>query len=103
MDYILCSQRWRSCIQSAKTRPGADCGSDHELLIAKFRVKLKKVGKITRLFRYDLNQIPYDYTVKGRNRFKGLDLIDRVPDELWIEVRDIVQETGNKIIPKKKK
>ena len=62
-DYILCSQRWRSSIQSAKTRPGADCGSDHELLIAKFRIKLKKVGKTTRPFRYDVNQIPYDYTV----------------------------------------
>ena len=70
-DYILCSQRWRSSIQSAKTRPGADCGSDHELLIAKFRLKLKKVGKTTRPFRYDLNQIPYDYTVEVRNRFKG--------------------------------
>ena len=90
VDYILCSQRWRSSIQSAKTRPGADCGSDHELLIAKFRLKLKKVGKTTRPFRYDLNQIPYDYTVKVRNRFKGLDLIDRVPDELWVEVCNIV-------------
>ena len=69
-------------IQSAKTRPGADCGSDHELLIAKFRLKLKKVGKTTRPFRYDLNKIPYDYTVEVRNRFKALDLIDRVPDEL---------------------
>ena len=64
IDYTLCSQRWRSSIQSAKTRPGADCGSDHEFLIAKFRLKLKKVGKTTRPFRYDLNQIPYDYTVK---------------------------------------
>ena len=82
MDYILCSQRWRSSIQSAKTRPGADWGSDHELLIAKFRLKLKKVGKTTRPLRYDLNQIPYDYTVEMRNRFKGLYLIDRVPDEL---------------------
>ena len=90
--YILCSQRWRSSIQSAKTRPGADCGSDHELLIAKFRIKLKKVGKTTRPFMYDLNQIPYDYTVEVRNRFKGLDLIDRLPDELWMEVCDIVQE-----------
>ena len=81
-DYILCSQRWRISIQSAKTRPGADCGPDHELLIAKFRLKLKKVEKTTRPFRYDLNQIPYDYTVEVRNRFKGLDLIDRVPDEL---------------------
>ena len=82
---------------------GADCGSDHELLIAKFRLKLKKVGKTTRPFRYDLNQIPYDYTVEVRNRFKSLDVIDRVPDELWNEVCDIVQETGIKSIPKKKK
>ena len=82
IDYILCSQRWRSSIQSTKTRPAADCGSDHELLITKFRLKLKKVGKTARPFRYDLNQIPYDYTVEVRNRFKGLDLIDRVPDEL---------------------
>ena len=71
IDYILCSQRWRSSIQSAKTRPGADCGSDHELLIAKFKLKLKKVGKTTRPFRYDLNQITYDYTVEMTNRFKG--------------------------------
>ena len=90
-------------MQSAKTRPGADCGSDHELFIAKFRLKLKKVGKTTRPFRYDLNQIPYDYTVEVRNRFKGLDLIDRVPDELWMEVYDIAQETGIKSILKKKK
>ena len=100
---IICSQRWRSSIQSAKTRLGADCGSDHELLIAKFRLKLKKVGKTTRPFRYDLNQVPYDYTVEMRNRFKGLDLIDRVPDELWNEVRDIVQETGIKTLPMEKK
>ena len=79
----------------SKTRLGADCGSDHELLIAKFRLKLKKVRKTTRPFRYDLNQV--------RNRFKGLDLIDRVPDELWTEVRDIVQETGIKTIPMEKK
>ena len=78
IDYILCSQRWRSSIQSAKTRPGADCGSDHDLLIAKFRLKLKKVGKTTRPFRYDLNQILYNCTVEMINRFKGLDLIDRV-------------------------
>ena len=90
IDYILCSQRWRSSIQSAKTRLGADCGSDHEFPITKFRVKLKKVEKTTRPFRYDLNQIPYDYTVEERNRFKGLDLTDRVPDELWTEVCDIV-------------
>ena len=102
VDYILCSQRWRSSIQSAKTRLGADCGSDHELLIAKFRLKLKKVGKTARPFRYDLNPIPYDYTVEVRNRFKGLDLIDRVPDELLNEVCDIVQETGIKTIPWKR-
>ena len=90
-------------LQSAKTRQGADCGSDYELLIAKFRLKLKKVGTTTRPFRYDLNQIPYDYTVEVRNRFKGLDLIDRAPDELWTEVRDIVQETGIKIIFMEKK
>ena len=101
IDYILCSQRWRSSIQSAKTRTGADCGSDHELLIAKFRLQLKKVGKTTRPFRYDLNQIPYGYTVEVRIRFKGLGLIDRVPDELWNEVRDIVQEAVIETIPKK--
>ena len=86
-------------MQSAKTRLAADCGSDHEHLIAKFRLKLKKIGKITRPFRYDLNQIPYDYTVEVRNRFKGLDLIVSVPGELWNEVHDIVQETGIKTIP----
>ena len=86
IDFILCSQRWRSSIQSTKTRPGADCGSDHELLIAKFRLKLKKkVGKTARPFRYDLNQIPYG--VEVTNRFKSLYLIDRVPEELWTEVR----------------
>ena len=90
-------RRWRSSIQSAKTRLGADCGSDHELLIAKFRLKLKTVEKTTRPFSYDLNQMPYNYTVGVTNRFKGLDLIDRVPEELWTEVRDIVQETGTKI------
>ena len=84
-------------------RLGADCGSDHGLLIAKFRLKLKKVGKTTTPFRYDLNQIPYEYTVEVRNRFKGLDLIDREHDELWMEVHDIVQESGIKTIPKKKK
>ena len=95
IDRILCSQRWRRSIQSAKARLGADCHSDHELLIAKFRLKLKKVGKTTRPFRY--------YTVEVRNRFKGLDLIDRVPDELRTEVCDIVEKTGIKTIPKKKK
>ena len=82
IDYILCSQGWRSSIQSAKTRPGADCGSDNKLFIAKFRLKLNKVGKTTRTFRYDINLIPYDYTVEVTNRFKGLDLIDSVPEEL---------------------
>ena len=90
-------------MQSAKTRPAADCGSDGELLIAKSRLKLKKVQKNTRPIRCDLNQIPYDYTVEVTNRFKGLDLIDRVPDELWIEVHGIVQELVIKTIPKKKK
>ena len=80
-----------------------DCGSNHELLIAKFRLKLKKVGKTARPFRYDLNQIPYDYTVEVRNRFKGLYLIDRVPDERWNEVRYIIQEIGIKTIPMEKK
>ena len=99
----MCSQRWRSSIQSADTRLGADCGSDHELLIAKFTLKLKKGGKTTIPFSYDLNQIPYDHTVEVRNRFKGLDLIDRVRDKLWTEVRDIVQEIGVRTIPMEKK
>ena len=86
-------------IDNKKKRRLADCGSDHELLITKFRLKLKKVGKTARPFRHDLNQIPYDYTVEVRNRFKGLDLVDRVPGELWNEVCDIVQETGIKTIP----
>ena len=99
IDYILCSQRWRRSIQPTKTRPVADSGSDYEFLIAKFRFKLRKVGETTRPFRYDLNQIPNDYTVEVRNRFKGLDLMDRMPVELWNEVRDIVQETGIKTSP----
>ena len=99
---LFCSQRRRSSIQSAKTRPGADYGSDHELLIVKFRLKLKKVGETTRLFRYDLNQIPYNYTVEVTNRFKGLDLIEFL-EELWTGVCDIVQEAVIKTIPKKKK
>ena len=78
-------------MQSAETRLGAGCGSDHELLIAKFRLKLKKVGITTRPFRYDLNKTSYDYAVEVTNRFKGLDLIDRMPEELWMEVCDIVQ------------
>ena len=92
----------KSSIQSAKTRPAADCGSDGELLIAKSRLKLKKVQKNTRPIRCDLNQIPYDYTVEVTNRFKGLDLIDRVPDELWMEVHNIVLEVVIKTFPKKK-
>ena len=87
----------------SKTRLGADCDSDYECLMSKFRLKLNKVGKTTKPLRYDLNQIPYAYTAEVRNRFKGLDLIDRVPDELWNEVHDIVQEAGIKTIPKKKK
>ena len=100
---IVCSQTWRSSIQSAKTRPRADCGSDHEPLTAKFRLKLKKVRKITRPLRYDLNQIPYHYIVEVMNRVKGLDLVDRGPEELWKEVCNTVQESVTKNIPKKKK
>ena len=101
VDYILCSQRWRSSIQSAKTRPGADWGSDHKLLIAKFRLKLKKLGKATRPFRYDLNEILYDYTVEVKNRFKELDLVDTVPEVLWMEVHNTVQEAVTKTMPNK--
>ena len=90
-------------MQSSKTRLGADYGSDYELLIAKFRLKLKKVGKTTSPLRNDINLIPYDYTVEVTNRFKGLDLIDRIPEELWMEVHDIVQKAVIKTIPKKKK
>ena len=90
-------------VNNNKTRPGADCGSDHELLIAKIRLKLKQVGKTTSPFRYDLNQILYDYTVQLTNRSRGTDLIHRVPDELLTEVCDVIQETGTKTIPKKKK
>ena len=101
-DYILCRRRWKSSIQSAKTRPGADCDSDHEILIAKFRLKSMKVGKTTRPFRYDLNQIPYNYIVEVRNRFKGLDLIDRVPEGLWTKVHNIAQEVVIKTYPSKR-
>ena len=100
---IFAAKNGEALYRSAKTRQGADCSSDHELHIAKFRLKLKKVGKTTRPFRYDLKQIPYDYTMEVRNRYKGLDLIDRVSDELWMEIHGIVQETGIKTIPKKKK
>ena len=102
IDYILCSQRWTSSIQSAKTRLGADCGSDDELLIAKFRLILKKVGKTNKPLRYDLNQSPYDYIVEVRNRFKGLDLIERVPEELWTEVNDIVTGRRDQDHPQEK-
>ena len=100
IDSILCSPRWRNSIPSAKRRPGVDCGSDHELLITKFRLKLKKVVKTTRPFRYNLY---YDYTVVVMNRFKGLDLIDRVPEDLWTDVCDVLQEAVIEIIPKIKK
>ena len=106
IDYILWSQRWRSSIQSAETILGADCGSDHELLTAKFRLKLKKVGKTTRPFRYHLNQIPYDYTVEVRNRFNRLDLIECLMNygQRFVTcTMDIVQETGIKTIPMEKK
>ena len=99
---MFCSQKWRSSIQSAKIIPGTDCGSDHQLLIENFRLQLKKVGKITRPFQYDLNQIPYDYTVEVTNSFKGLDLVDRLPEELWMEVGKIV-EVMTKTIPKEEK
>ena len=102
IDYILCSQRWRNSIQSTKTRPGADCGSDHELLIAKFRLKLKKVGKTTRPFRYGLNQIPYDYTVEVRNRFKGLDLIEFLKNYGW-RFMTLYRRQWSRPSPKKKK
>ena len=89
-------------MQSAKTRLGAECGSDHELLNAKFRLKLKKVEKTVRPFRYDLNQITYDYTVEVTNRFKGLYLIDRVPDELWTEFMTLYRRQGSRPSPRKR-
>ena len=95
--------RGRSFIPSTKIRPGADCGSDHELLITKLELKLTKVGKTTRPFWYNLNQIPYDVTVEVMNRFKGLDLVDRGPEELWTEVCNIVQEAMTKTISKERK
>ena len=101
IDYILCCQRWRSSIQSAKTGLEADYGSDHELLTVKLRLNLKKVGETTRSFMYNLNQIPYDYTVEVTNRLKRLDLVDRVPEELWMDVCNIVQKTVTKTIPNK--
>ena len=99
---IFFTAKYGEALYSQQKQDGADYGSDHELLIAKIRFKLKKVGKTTRPFRYDLDQIPYDYTVEVRNRFKGLDLIHRVPDELWTEVHDIVQKNGNQDHPQEK-
>ena len=101
IDYILCNWRWRSSVQSAKTRLGADCGSVHELLIAKFRLKLKKVGKTTIPFRYDLNQIPYDYTVEVTNRFKGLDLIECLKHYGW-RVVTLYRRQGSRSSPRKR-
>ena len=100
---ILWSWRWRSSIKSVKRRFGDNCGSDHELFIARFRTELKKVGETIRPFRYDQNQTPYDYTLELTNRFKGLNLIDRMPEELQTEVHDTVQQAVIKTIPKKKK
>ena len=102
IDYILCSQRWRSSIQSDKTRSVADCGSDHDLLITEFRLKLKKVEKTTRPFRYDLNQIPYDYAVEVRNRFKGLDLIECLMNYGW-RFMTLCRRQGSRPYPRKKK
>ena len=103
IDYILCSQRWRSSIHSTKKkRPGADFGSDHDLLIAKSRLKLKKVGKTTRPFRYELNQIPYDYTVEVRNRFKGLDLIDRCLMNYGMRFVTLYRRQGLRPSPRKR-
>ena len=101
-DYIFCSQRWRSSRQSAKTRWGAECSSDHELVINTFRLKLKKVGKTAKPFRYDLNQIPYDYTAEVRNRFKGLDLIGRKPHELWTRFMTLYRRQGSRTSPWKR-
>ena len=102
IDYIICSQKWRSSIQLGKTRPGADCGSYHELLIDKFRFKLKKAGKTTRLFRYDLNQIPYNYAVEETNRFKELDLIDRMPENYGQRFVTLYRRWWSRPSPRKK-
>ena len=101
IDYILCSQRWRSSLQSAKTKPGADCSSDHELLIAKFRLKLKKVRKTIKPFRYDLNQIAYDYTVEVTSRFKGLDLIECLKNNRW-RFMTLYRRQGSRPSPRKR-
>ena len=102
IDYIFCSQKWRSTTQSAKTRLGADCGSYHELLIVEFRLKLKKLGKTTRTFRYDLNNIPYDYVFEVTYRFNGLDLIDRVPEELWMGFVILYRRQGSRSSSRKR-
>ena len=99
---IFAAKDGEALYSQQKQRPGADCGSDHELLITKFRLKLKKVGKTARPFRYDLNQIPYDYTVEVRNRFKGPDLIDRVPDELWTLFVTLYRRQGSRNSPWKR-
>ena len=103
IDYIICSQRWRSSIQSVKTRPGTARGSDYEPLIVEFRLKLKRGVKITRPVRHDLNQITYYCTVEVTNRFKELDMVDMVPEGVWTEVCNILQEAVTKTIPMKKK
>ena len=101
---VLCAaENGEKSTQSTKTRPGANCGSDHQLLIANFRLKLKETGKNTRPVRYDLNQILYEFAVAVMNRFKGLDLDNTVPEKLWTKVRSIVKEAVNKTVPKKKK
>ena len=102
IDYILCSQRWRSSIEWAKTRPGADCGSDHELIITKFRLKLNKVGKTTRTLKYEVNQIPYDYTVEMTNGFKGLDLIECLKNYRWMFMTLSRRQWSQTICEKKK-
>ena len=103
IDYTFCSCSWRSCVQTVKTRPGADNGAGHQFLITKFRLKLKRVEKTTRPDRNGLNQDPYEYTVEVTNRFKGLYLLSGVSEELWMEVCNIVQVAVNKTITKKKK
>ena len=103
IDYVLCNQRWRSAIQIAKTRPGADCGSDHELLVGKIKIKLKKTGKIIGPTTYDLSNVPHEYTVKVKNRFDSLDPVGRMPEELWTEIRDIIKDEAIKNILRSKK
>ena len=103
LDWVAITFSKKSSIQSVKTRPGANCGLSHDHLIAKFGLKLKKVGKTTRPFRYDPNQIPFKYTMEVMNRFKGLDIVNRMPEELGMEVPNTVQEVVTKTTPKKKK